>query len=258
MTSAHRVLQPGVSAQVPSGLCALAIMTKAPRAGQVKTRLTPPLTPEESATLNIAFLQDMAEAITRACARGQAAGVGVYTPVGEEAAYENILPNDFYLIPQRGEAFGDRLVFALQDLWQAGFESVCLINSDSPTVPAASFAEAVEVLSRPDDRVVLGPSDDGGYYLIGLKKLHRRLFEAIAWSTERVLDQTKEHAAEIGLPVHSLPVGSDVDDKAALRRLCGALLRPGAERLAVARSTRAFLQEIVDREGRERIWPRGS
>ncbi len=255
MTVPHRVLAPTASPQMPPGLCALAIMTKAPRAGKVKTRLTPPLTPEEAAAINICFLRDMAESITRACESGQAAGVAVYTPAGEETAYIGILPNDFYLVPQRGEAFGDRLVFALEDLWKVGFESVCLINSDSPTVPAASFAEAVDALARPGERVVLGPSDDGGYYLIGLKRMAKQLFESIDWSTGRVLAQTKERAAEIGLDVHTLPLGSDVDDRAALQSLCAALLPAGAERQAVARATRGFLQDIVAREGRDRIWP---
>src|SRR5947208_3742105 len=100
MESRHRVLDPAAHSQIGKNLCALAVMTKAPRAGQVKTRLVPPLSPEEAAQLNVSFLRDTAAAIAKACG-ATARGVGVYTPIGAEAAYSNILPNDFDLLPQR-------------------------------------------------------------------------------------------------------------------------------------------------------------
>jgi rSAM/selenodomain-associated transferase 1 len=255
MKAVHRILDPATAGQVPVGLCALGIMTKAPRAGEVKTRLTPPLTSEEAATLNACFLRDLAGSIATACTTAPAHGVGVYTPLGAEAAYETILPRDFFLIPQRGDTFGERLTLAVENLFNAGFESVCLINSDSPTVPASSFAEAVNKLSGSGNRVVLGPSDDGGYYLIGLKQMHHRLFEEIDWSTERVLAQTLKRAAEIGVEVHQLPSGFDVDDRASLRRLCDELLGVKTGSASdVAPNARKFLSDIVEREGRDRIW----
>jgi rSAM/selenodomain-associated transferase 1 len=231
-------------------------MTKAPRAGKVKTRLTPPLTPDEAAELNIHFLRDTAFAIEMAGAHGQTKGIAVYTPVGEEESFRGILPKEFQLVAQRGERFGERLTCAMEDLFRLGFKSVCLIDSDSPTVPPTAFAEAVEKLSAPGDRIVLGPCDDGGYYLIGLKRLHRRLFEEIDWSSERVFAQTKLRAAEIGVSVHELSRGFDVDDRASLRRLCDELLGD-KERSPnnIAPHTRKFLRQIVEREGRDRIWP---
>src|SRR6516165_6278474 len=241
-----RVLDPNLLDHSANGFCALAVMTKAPQAGRVKTRLVPPLTPEEAAELNKCFLRDTAAAISSACCRrpvgdankmpfehGRAShseaatgvcGIAVYTPVGAESAYNDILPDDFFLLPQRGDKFGERLYFAVEDLIKCGFESVCLSDSDSPTVPAENFVKAVEQLSASAERVVLGPSDDGGYYLIGLKKPHRRLFEQIDWSTERVLNQTIQRATEIELEVKLLPSGYDVDDGASLRRLCNELL----------------------------------
>lgn len=231
-------------------------MTKAPRAGHVKTRLVPPFTPEEAAKLNICFLRDLAGSITAACLEAPARGIAIYTPIGAEAVYNNILPRDFFLISQRGGDFGERLILAADDLFKVGFESVCLINSDSPTVPASSFVEAARELAKSADRVVIGPSDDGGYYLIGLKQLHRRLFEEIDWSTEHVLDQTLKRAAEIGVAVHELPSGYDVDDRATLGRLCDELLGDHSRSTCdVAPNTRKFLREIVKREGRDRIWP---
>ena len=104
--------------------------------------------------------------------------------------------------------------------------------------------------------MVIGPSYDGGYYLIGLNAVHRRLFEEIDWSTGRVLEQTTARAAEIELPVHLLPPAYDVDDRETLRRLCHDLLGTCDEREEiVAPATSKFLRDFVTREGRERIWP---
>jgi rSAM/selenodomain-associated transferase 1 len=256
VNATHRILDPSKGDRVPSGLVALAVMTKAPQAGRVKTRLTPPLSAEEAASLNICFLRDTAAAISRTAEGGGAMGVGVYTPRGSEQAYFGILPEDFILVPQRGDAFGERLAAATDDLLQLGFDSVCLIDSDSPTVPDAAFAQAVEFLSHPEDSVVLGPSDDGGYYLIGLKKAHRRLFEQIDWSTERVLEQTIAAAQEIDLPVRLLPTWYDVDDRVTLSRLCQELFGSnGSGADSSAPATREFLSELLQREGRDRIWP---
>jgi glycosyltransferase A (GT-A) superfamily protein (DUF2064 family) len=271
-----RILDPNSPERMARGLCALAVMTKAPQAGRVKTRLVPPLTAEEAAELNKCFLCDTVTAIS-ACIRRPACppkpwrrqagdegkmdfkpeastlhseaattacGIAVYTPVGAESAYNDILPAAFSLLPQRGDKFGERLYFAIEDLLKCGFKSVCLIDSDSPTVPAEDFAEAVELLSTTEERVVLGPSEDGGYYLIGTNKPHRHLFEQIDWSTDRVLDQTMQRATEIGLEVKLLPTGYDVDDGASLRRLCDELL---GEKVGdgVAPNTRKFLVSIA-------------
>ncbi|MEY2492081.1 MAG: uncharacterized protein QOH24_1032 [Verrucomicrobiota bacterium] len=260
MNSVHRVLDPGKHELIFKGLCALAVMTKAPRAGRVKTRLTPPLSPEEAATLNICFLRDTAAAIAQTANAGKARGIAVYTPLGAEAAYTGILPDEFELVPQRGEKFGERLAFATEDLLQLGFDSLCLIDSDSPTVPPQAFAAAVDLLSQTKDAVVLGPSDDGGYYLIGLNNVHRQLFEEIEWSTDRVLKQTIERARTIGLPVHLLPTGYDVDDRRTLRRLCQDLFGDNGNesRSDDAPMTRQFLNDLMQREGRDRIWPNES
>src|SRR5262249_52169092 len=242
--------------------CALALMTKAPRAGEVKTRLVPPLTNEEAAWLNRCFLQDTGAAIS-ACCRGLTArnrgrpiacGIAVYTPVGAESDYAGILPIDFSLVAQRGENFGERLYSAAEDLFQCGFDAVCLIDSDSPTIPAENFARAVELLSMPGNHIVLGPCYDGGYYLIGLKQLHCEVFKGIDWSTERVLEQTRQRATQIGVGVHELPRGFDVDDRASLRRLCDELLGEKA-RDGVAPQTQKFLRELIARNGPGCVWP---
>jgi uncharacterized protein len=261
MRSGHRVVDPDRAAKEFAGCSALALMTKAPRAGEVKTRLVPPLTIEEAAQLNRCFLQDTAAAVSVCCSgltapnpgRSLIRGIAVYTPVGAESDYTDILPADFSLLPQRGEDFGERLYFAAEDLFRCGFKAVCLIDSDSPTIPAENFTRAIELLSLPGDRIILGPCDDGGYYLIGLKRLHRAVFEGIDWSTDRVFKQTKHRATQIGVRVDELSRGFDVDDRATLHRLCDELLGENA-RDNVAPQTQKFLRELIARDGRERIW----
>lgn len=251
-------MQRVLSAATPNlgarGKCALTIMTKAPLAGTVKTRLTPPLTPEEAAALNACFLHDMARTISQAGDGTQ--GIACYTPVGAERIYHPILPPEFQLIAQRTGQLSERLIGATEDLFSVGFASVCLINSDSPTVPASSFAEAAKILAHPGRQLVLGPTDDGGYFLIGCNRLHREIFQGINWSTRHVLNQTLTRAANLHLEVHLLPTGYDVDDRATLCRLCQDLLRPN-ESGTVAPATKEFLRAIAAQEGLERFCPDG-
>ncbi len=229
-------------------------MTKAPRAGQVKTRLTPPLSAEEAAALNKCFLRDISATIIKA--GGNARGIGCFTPFGAEETYRDIFPVEFQLLAQREGDLSQRLVGAVEDLLALGFASVCLINSDSPTVPASVFAAAARALSSPGDDVVIGPSDDGGYYLIGMKRLHPELFDAVEWSTDRVRAQTLERAAEKALAVRLLPACYDVDDRSTLHRLCDDLLGSNeCKESNIAPATREFLRDLIAREGRDRIWP---
>ena len=243
-------------------MCALAVMIKAPRAGAVKTRLVPPLTHAEAADLSICFLRDTAANIGSVAADNAAEGVAVYTPRGSERAFDGLLCEGFSLVAQRGESFGDRLFHAAEDLLALGYESLCLIDSDSPTLPRELLKEAVEALARAGDRVVLGPSDDGGYYLIGLKRAHRRLFREITWSTDRVLPETVERASEIDLEVSMLPRWYDVDTAATLTRLCEELFTHDSKHAAPdglkgydASHTRRYLSRLIETGGRERIWP---
>ncbi|MGH8773552.1 MAG: TIGR04282 family arsenosugar biosynthesis glycosyltransferase, partial [Burkholderiales bacterium] len=242
--------------------CALAMMIKAPRAGENKTRLVPPLAPDEAAALSICFLRDTAANIAGVTSQGDAESIAVYTPVGAETAFDGLLPETFKLLGQRGDGLGERLFYATEDLLAVGYQSVCLINSDSPTLPSALLQAAVSTLARAGDRVVLGAADDGGYYLIGLKRAHRHLFEKIDWSTPRVLSQTVERAAEIDLEVEVLPAWYDVDDAATLRNLCDELFggngrctpRDGLVRYEATHTTE-YLARLFKAEGRQRLWP---
>jgi rSAM/selenodomain-associated transferase 1 len=239
--------------QASAGSCAMGIMAKVPRSGQVKTRLAPPLTSDQASALSACFLRDVAATIAAAAEAhpGRIKGVAVYLPEGEEHGLEGLLPGDFLLLLQRGEHLGERLFHAAVDLLAAGFASVCLVNSDSPTLPTSLLGEAAQALQAPGDRVVLGPASDGGYYLIGLKRAHRRLFEEISWSTPSVLAQTLERARELSLEVRLLPEWYDVDDQQSLRLLRRELFgRKGAgastDRGA---STRALLDTLLHQLG---------
>ena len=232
-------------------------MAKAPLVGLVKTRLVPPLTDEEAASLSSCFLRDTANHIAGIGARIGADGVVVYAPPKAAAAFHDLLPKDFQLLAQRGESLGDRLCNATEDLLRSGYDAVCLVNSDSPTLPQAVYEAAIQSLSRAGDRVVLGAADDGGYYLIGLKRVHSSLFDRIAWSTADVLAHTVERAAEIGLQVEVLPRWYDVDDAETLGRLCEELFAPQRHDGAyAARHTRDFLAALIEAEGTQRICPR--
>ena len=238
-------------------VCALGLMAKAPVAGEVKTRLVPPLTPDEAAALNVCFLRDMTANIKTLSETEAASGLVAYTPAGSESAFDGVLPEGFKLLTQRGTSLGERLCNATDDLLRQGYGAVCLINSDSPTLPRSILIRAIESLATEGDRVVLGAAEDGGYYLIGLKHAHRNLFNEIAWSTSDVLARTRQRAKEIDLPVELLPPWYDVDDAETLDRLCEELFfTPALNGAYPAPHTRAFLEAIINSEGLQRICPK--
>jgi len=156
------------------------------------------------------------------------------------------LPPQIRLLPPRRSGLGASLYDAAEDLLADGYGAACLVNADSPTLPTAVLVEAARALAAPGDRVVLGPADDGGYYLIGVKQPHRHLFEDIAWSTELVFRQTLARAADLGLEIVTLPGWYDVDDIASLCRLAGELRDPDHSGYA-APHTAAFVRRLAPR-----------
>jgi rSAM/selenodomain-associated transferase 1 len=201
------------------GGCGIAVMAKASEPGRTKTRLVPPLHPEEAAAFNTAFLKDVSANLQAAARVVPIHGYMAFGPPGSENFFRETLPFEIGLIEAWYPNFGDCLFRAISELFAAGHRSAVVLNSDSPTLPTLLLIEAAEVLARPGDRVVIGPSCDGGYYLLGIKRQHRRLFENVDWSTDRVTRQSLERAREIGLEVYELPCWYDVDDLAALRIL---------------------------------------
>jgi uncharacterized protein len=212
---------------VTNGKCAIAVMAKAPRPGQVKTRLQPALTPEAAMALSAAFLRDLTENIRAAAREAPIDGWVAYAPAGLEMLFNGMLASGTRLVLADGEieapdgvqGFGRCLLHGARALFERHYASVCLLNSDSPTLPTAILVRAAQALAEPGDRVVLGPAEDGGYYIIGMKAAHAGLFADIAWSTGAVAAQTRERAAALGLPLVELDMWYDVDDSPALQRL---------------------------------------
>jgi hypothetical protein len=209
-------------APLPS--CGVAVMAKASIPGRTKTRLVPPLSFEQAAAFNTAFLQDMSTNILAASKRMNISGYMAFGPPESVAFFKTVLPPGIGLIESWLPDFGDCLLGAISQLLALGHESAVVLNSDSPTLPTSLLVDTASFLARPGDRAVIGPSTDGGYYLLGLKTAHRRLFEHIDWSTERVGRQTMEAARAIDLPVHVLPAWYDVDELDALRLLHAELI----------------------------------
>jgi glycosyltransferase A (GT-A) superfamily protein (DUF2064 family) len=217
--------------------CGIGVMAKAPRAGRSKTRLCPPLRPDQAAALSAAFLRDMTGKIAAAAREAPIQGFVAHAELGSEPLFEGLLATGtgFILadgvtgvadnVPSDVLGFGRCLLQAIRSMLLRGYGAACVLNSDSPTLPASVLAGAAWALMMPGDRVVLGPADDGGYYLLGMKSAHARLFADIAWSTDSVAGATRARAQALGLEIVELPVWYDVDEEAALTRLVVDLQR---------------------------------
>jgi rSAM/selenodomain-associated transferase 1 len=201
-----------------SAPCGIAVMAKASRAGRTKTRLVPPLTFEEAAGLNTVFLKDAFANIAEASRQVPIRAFAAYGPIGEEAFFEGLAEQRPGLIAAAFPNFGDCLFAGIEAMLAAGCSSACVLNADTPDLPTEYLVRIARELTGGRDRVVIGPADDGGYYILGVSRPHRRLFDDIDWSTERVFGQSLERAAELGLEVITLPMWSDIDDAASLRR----------------------------------------
>jgi rSAM/selenodomain-associated transferase 1 len=213
------------------GGCAIAVMAKAPRSGAVKTRLAPPLAPEAASALSAGFLRDITENIALAAGGMLIHPYVAYAPARSAGYFDGMLAEGTRLILADGagvaapgvHGFGRCLLHAIQALFGAGHDAVCLLNADSPTLPTALLSQAAAALGEDGDRIVLGPAQDGGYYLIGMKAPQPHLFADVAWSTSDVADQTRARVRALGLELVELDPWYDVDDVPALHRLCREL-----------------------------------
>jgi uncharacterized protein len=212
---------------------ALLVVAKRPAPGRTKTRLTPPLTPEQAAALYECFLLDTLDLMRRVPG---VQPVVAYSPAEAQAYFAGLAP-DFEHIPQDGDDLGSRLDNTLTEYLKRGYQHVAIMNSDGPTLPLANLVSAFASLAEGAD-VVLGPADDGGYYLIGLQQPAPRLLREVRMSTPHVAADTLAVAKEEGLKVALLPAWYDVDDVESLERLKNELAVAPAH---VAPHTRALL-----------------
>jgi glycosyltransferase A (GT-A) superfamily protein (DUF2064 family) len=231
-----------------SATCAIGVMAKAPRSGRSKTRLCPPLRPDQAALLSAAFLRDATANILEAARAAPIAAYTAYAPEGAETLVVPHLAVGTHLIladgstpaPESVEGFGRCLLQAVGGMLARGHAAACVLSSDIPTLPTRLLVQASRILLAPGDRAVLGACDDGGYYILGLKQAHARLFADIAWSTDTVAAVTRARAREIGLDLVELEPWYDVDDAASLARL-------SADRAGYAApATRAVLARLTE------------
>lgn len=192
----------------------LAVVAKRPAPGQTKTRLCPPLTGPQAADLYECFLRDTLGLMARI--QGVERSIS-FLPEGEGSYFRQLAPG-FALRPQRGDDLGARLDNLLSDALANGASQAVVMDSDSPTLPAACVEDAYARLDEGAD-VVFGPCDDGGYYLVGVTRPQPRLLREVQMSTATVLEESLDIARSLGLNVALLPTWYDVDTGAELARL---------------------------------------
>lgn len=200
---------------MPTRVNALAVMAKAPIPGAVKTRLVPPLTQEQATELYRALLLDQLDHL----AVLEIADLYVaFSPSDAGALIEKVLPAGYGCFPQRNGDLGARMNEVFAELRRRGHGRSIVIGSDLPPVPLATLREGFEQLST-KKRVVLGPSHDGGYYLIGMNQPMPEIFSGLTWSHERVLAQTTSKLARLGIDFRLLGEWFDIDTRADMEKL---------------------------------------
>ncbi|MBD3169373.1 MAG: DUF2064 domain-containing protein [candidate division Zixibacteria bacterium] len=190
----------------------LVMFARDPVPGECKTRLTPHLNEDQSANLYKAFIRDLLDKL-----KGSE-----YYDFYVYLYHSNIVDSfwatfEVELRPQQGENLGERMLNAFAELFNEGYEKAVIIGSDVPTIDIADIGEAFKALET--DGIVLGPAEDGGYYLIGLKHAYQQLFEDIDWGSSGVYSSTLSRIKELSINLYELKLRNDVDTIDDLRRL---------------------------------------
>jgi len=218
---------------------ALFVMAKDPRAGQVKTRLCPPLTAEAAAKLYRCFLSDVLDLVAGI---PEVDPVVAFSPPEADGEFARLTTGRFQLVPQVGVDLGARLENTFRVLFQQGYERIAAVSTDSPDLPREYLQEAFARLDEAP--VVLGPCPDGGYYLLGLSRQIPELFRDMPWSTDRVVPETETRARRLGAKVIRLPEWYDIDTAADLDRLVRNLAGDGRSAARAPRTTRFCQREL--------------
>ena len=209
---------------MPTPANALAVMAKAPIAGEVKTRLVPPFTQEQAADLYRALLLDQLEHLSRLTVADLYL---VYAPGSAAPLMKQLAPPNFRCLAQHGGDLGERMNAASIDLWRRGHRNVVLVGSDLPALPLSYLETAFGLLATSTHQVVLGPSRDGGYYLVGMNQPTPEIFQDMTWSHDQVLAQTTDKLGKLGIQPALLPEWFDIDSVEDLKQL-KALSEPTA------------------------------
>lgn len=188
-------------------------MAKVPRAGNVKTRLQPHLSSAQCVLLSEAFLED---AMNKAQNRANDVIIA-FSPSSERDYFTKFENNIFTLVKQKGKNLGEKMFNAFQFAFEHDSDAVVMIGTDSPTFPAEFIDSAFENLKNAD--VVLGETEDGGFYLIGLRTLRKEIFADVEWSSPETFRQTTENIINANLKLSLLPIWFDVDFPEGLVKL---------------------------------------
>ena len=213
------------------------VFARTPAAGG-KSRLWRALGREPDVRLLAAMLEDTLDLVERA---GDVDRVLVAQPAPGERTVNARAGWDVIL--QEGDDLGMRMHNALVELLGLGYESAILIGSDVPTLPAEVLRRAVSLLADGRTDLVLGPSEDGGYYLVGTRTPHPELFTGIPWSTPAVLARTLERARALGLSVALVDRWYDIDGPDDLRRAASELTPEGARTKRAIRDSGSGLKD---------------
>jgi len=216
----------------------LIIFAKEPKKGRVKTRLQDYLSEIQCVNLYKAFLRDTLDLTDKIACEHK---ILAYDAYGKSPRYLKKIAVRYTFYKQKGECLGERMYNAFRFAKDTGASKMVIIGSDSPTLPASSINKAFGLLGRAD--VVLGPSLDGGYYLIGLKSPCSGLFKGIAWSSSTVFKDTIKNAQKLKKKVALLDKRYDIDDVRALFRLKNDLSK--IRNRSVARWTRKFMNSVI-------------
>lgn len=226
------------------------VFAKNPVPNEVKTRLIPFLPPERAASLYRAFLVDWCNALHKIAA---AQLVIAYTPPDSLIPMKNLIGLEAIYVSQVGSNLGERLISAAQWASSQNYSKLLLVGSDSPTLPLQYVERAFKLLDSCD--VVIGPSMDGGYYLIGFSAHGASLaipkvFQDVSWSTDVVFRQTLERTKAVNARLELLPPWYDVDNSEGLQRLCDHLfaMQLAGEEIS-APQTVLELSKIVELSG---------
>lgn len=206
----------------------LFVVAKRPVPGQTKTRLCPPLSHVQAADLYECFLRDTL-GVMRQVDHVQC--VISFLPEAAEDYFHHVAP-DMGLCCQHGNSLGERLEHLLTEALAGGSQRAVVMDSDSPTLPAEYISQAFDHLTDAD--VVIGPTRDGGYYLIGMKQPQPHLLRDVQMSTPHVLHDTLALAEATGLVVSLLPVWYDVDTIDDLYQLDREITGSGKNGSAIA------------------------
>jgi len=191
------------------------VMVKAPLPGLAKTRLTPPMPQSDAASLALCFVQDVVKS-----ALGITQNVIVaFTPSEGRALLKASLPDNLHWVEQQGQHLGDRLISAIAYADSFGFSPIIVLGADSPTLPPTFIQQACQMLTVGPADITLGPTADGGYYLVGIRKPEPEIFHNITWSSALTLEHTMRNIKQLGLRLVTLEQWYDVDTFADLRSL---------------------------------------